>query len=275
MNNYLLAQDCVFAFNIWDFHSAKSVIDAAAFQRKSVILQTSSAIFQKMDAEEFRLYVTAYMAKKNIDVWLHLDHCKDMKTIYHAINCGWDSVMLDASDLPLAENIGFTKSVMEEAHKKGVLVEAEVGQIKGTEEEIQVSGDLIADKKEIQCFLQEIKPDMFAAAFGNAHGIYKGNPRLHFELIDYIAELTDIPFVVHGGSGLGEEVLKKLIQKSNVKKINISTEVKMAYRKGILSSMEQGLLKEEGFQADRVENEIYNAIYTMAREKIELLGGKS
>jgi len=271
MNNYLLGQDCVFAFNIWDFNSAKSVMDAAASIHKSVILQTSSGIYRKIYAQMFRQYISAYAAAKDIHVWLHLDHCKDVETIRDAVECGWDSVMLDASSCSLNENIALTQSVVELAHKNGVLVEAEVGQIKGTEDDILATEDTIADIEEIRYFLQRVKPDMIAAAFGNAHGIYKGSPRLHFEIIDYLAEISDIPFVVHGGSGLNHEILKKLIQKKNVKKINISTEVKMAYQKAVFLCMEQGILETDRFQPISVEEKIHDAILFMAKKKMELL----
>ncbi len=271
MNNYLSNQSCMFAFNIWDFNSARYIMDAANSRQKSVILQTSEGIFRNADAPALRDFVSEYAKKKEMNVWLHLDHCRDMDTILNAIKCGWDSVMLDASNRPLSENIALTKVVMEEAHKKGVLVETEIGQIKGIEDDTQFEESTVADKDEIQEFLHQVKPDMLAVAFGNAHGMYKGTPKLHFELIDYVAELTDIPFVVHGGSGLTEAILRILIKKSNVKKINISTEVKMAYRAGILLSMEQGLLRENGFQAAHVEENIKNAIYTMALGKLGLL----
>lgn len=271
MNNYLTEQDCVFAFNIWDFNSARAVMDAAASIHKPVILQTSTGIYRKMDARTFRQFVSAYAAARNIHVWLHLDHCRDVETIRDAVECGWNSVMLDASSCSINENIDLTKSVIELAHKSGVLVEAEVGQIKGTEDDILVTEDKIADKEEISYFLQNVKPDMFAAAFGNAHGIYKGSPQLHFEIIDYVAEITDIPFVVHGGSGLSHEIMERLIQKTNVKKVNISTEVKMAYRRAVFLCMEQGILEADQFQPISVEEKIHDAILRMAKEKMELL----
>lgn len=271
MNNYLLEPSCMFAFNIWDFTSARSVMDAAASIRKPVILQTSAGIYQKTDARMLRQFVSTYAETRNVQVWLHLDHCRDVETIYDAVKCGWDSVMLDASSCSLNENMNLTNSIIEFARKNGVLVEAEVGQIKGTEDDMLVAEETIADKEEIRHFLKNVKPNMIAVAFGNAHGIYKGSPQLHFELVDYLAEISDIPFVVHGGSGLSPEILRKLIQKRNVKKINISTEVKMAYRKAILLCVEQGLLETDKFQPIAVEEKIHDAIFSMAKEKMELL----
>jgi len=112
---------------------------------------------------------------------------------------------------------------------------------------------------------------MLAVAFGNAHGMYKGRPELDYDLIDYVAQISNIPFVVHGGSGMGDEEIHKLSQVDNVRKINISTEVKLAYRKGILLSLKNGFLEEEGFQASRVEELIYKAIFQMAYQKLKII----
>jgi fructose-bisphosphate aldolase class II/tagatose 1,6-diphosphate aldolase GatY/KbaY len=266
-----LQSECLLAFNIWDVNSAKAVVDAAAERKKNIILQTSSGIYNQIDAKETRAFIKSYADKKKIRVWLHLDHCKNMKIIEDAIAMKWDSVMIDASDLSIQENIDKTKRVIEMAHKVGVLVEAEVGQIKGTEENINIQEHRIASHEEIRKFLTETEVDMLAVAFGNAHGMYKGKPKLDYNLIDYVSQISKIPFVVHGGSGMEENEIRKLSQKENVKKINISTEVKLAYRNGILKSLEEGLLEEEGFQATLVEKSIYEAIYRMAFDKLGII----
>ena len=266
-----LQKECLLAFNIWDVNSAKAVIDAAAEWNKNVILQTSSSIYNQMDVKETRAFIKSYADRKKIKVYLHLDHCKDLNVIKDAISMKWDSVMIDASDLSLQENIQKTNMVIQMAHKENVLVEAEVGQIKGTEDSINIRENQIASREDIKRFLMETEVDMLAVAFGNAHGMYKGRPKLDYDLIDYVAQISNIPFVVHGGSGMGDEEIHKLSQVDNVRKINISTEVKLAYRKGILLSLDNGLLKEEGFQASRVEESIYKAIYHMAFHKLKII----
>jgi ketose-bisphosphate aldolase len=266
-----LQAECLLAFNIWDVNSAKAVVDAAADRKKNIILQTSAGIYSQIDAKETRAFIKSYADKRKISVWLHLDHCKDMKIIEDAIAMEWDSVMIDASDLSIQENIDKTNRVIEMAHKAGVLVEAEVGQIKGTEDDIDIQEHRIASREEIRKFLAEAEVDMLAVAFGNAHGIYKGKPKLDYDLIDYVAQLSGIPFVVHGGSGMEDGEIRKLSQKENVRKINISTEVKLAYRKGIMKSLKYGLLEEEGFQATLVEKTIYEAIYQMAFHKLGII----
>lgn len=272
MKNYLLEEKNVFAFNIWDMNSAKAVIDAAAKQQKNVILQASTSVYEKMPKQQMRDFVRSYSEEKNVKAWLHLDHCKKQELIKEAVGYGWDSVMIDASDKELSENIRITNEITAYAHDRNVLVEAEVGQVKGVEDDIDMRDGAVASRQEISRFLEETNIDMIAVAFGNAHGVYYGTPKLHYDLIEYTTGQTDIPFVVHGGSGLNDETLKKLMAIHNVKKINISTDVKLAYRKGIMQAFCDGKLEEGGFQAVTVEQYIQSAIREMAESKLALLG---
>lgn len=271
MNGYINSENVMFAFNIWDINSAKAVLDAAANLHKDVILQTSSSIYGKIDIETIRYFVSYYSKKNAIQAWLHLDHCKDIDIIQDAIDKGYNSVMIDASEKSLDDNIKITNKVIEMAHGKKVLVEAEIGQIKGVEDEIECSKSSKVKYREIDYFIKNTDVDMLAVAFGNAHGVYKGTPELDYDIVRYVTKNTGIPFVVHGGSGMSDEILKKLISIQGVKKINISTDLKLAYREGIMKSISSDLMKEEGFQSIKVEENIYNSIKTTAEEKMKLL----
>lgn len=261
-----------FAFNIWSIESAKAVIDAASVLNRDVILQTSMKAYELLDKEELRAFVSSYAKKNNIHAYLHLDHCKRMDFIEEAIECGWDSVMIDASDQSLEENIRLTNEVCKTARSSDVLMEAEVGQIAGQEDEMSVTEAGIAKIEDVKSFIENANVDMLAVAVGTAHGLYKGTPKIHYDLIDQVIELTDIPLVIHGGTGLSEETFLHLLTYKNIKKINISTDVKLAYRQGIQESMERGYLKEERFDPVRVSHKIYDAIQDMAAKKIKLLG---
>jgi Fructose/tagatose bisphosphate aldolase len=261
----------VFAFNIWDVNSAKSIIDAAAKLQKSVVLQTSSRIFSILDKKEIYQYIKSYAERKQIKAYLHLDHCRDFHVICEAIDSNWDSVMFDGSHLSLNENILQTNKVCSIAHRKGILVEAEVGKIKGAEEDLQVVDASIASFSEIQCFLEQTSVDLFAASIGTAHGLYQGVPKIHYDMIAKINNVTKIPFVIHGGTGLAEDVFYKLLSYKNVKKINISTDVKQSYRKALVNVYQDGLLQENGFEATAIEQKIHDAIMNMAYKKISLL----
>lgn len=271
MQNYLNNEDTVFAFNIWNFETAKAVMDAAEEMRQNVILQTSESIYNNIERVELRDYVSSYSKGKNIKVWLHLDHCKNIQIIKDAILNGWDSVMIDASDKSIDKNIEITNEVVEYAHIYGVAVEAEIGQVKGIEDDIVILKESLADKSEILDFVKNAKMDMLAVSFGNAHGMYKGEPELDFDIVEYACKISNLPFVVHGGSGMSNDVLKRLASINNVKKINISTDVKLAYREGIMNSFNQGLLEYENFQAVNVEKNIYDCIKKMVKNKLQLL----
>lgn len=266
----LQSEKNIFAFNIWDINAAKAVMDAAAETKKNVILQTSASVYKKLPKRQLREFVSSYAKEKAIKVWLHLDHCREEEVIYDAIANQWDSVMIDASQSDLAENIEITNRITAYAHERKILVEAEVGQVKGVEDDLEAKNEKIASKDEIKSFVRETDVDMLAVAFGNAHGVYSGTPNLHYDLIEYTGTLTKTPFVVHGGSGLSDEILTNLIRMENVKKINISTEVKLAYREGILRALEEQKSEENNFQAVLAEECIQKSIADMVKRKLAL-----
>lgn len=260
-----------FAFNIWDTESARAVIDAGEAMGRDVILQTSSSIFEMLDKDAFCAWLRAYISQKSINAYLHLDHCRDKALIYQAVDFGWDSVMFDGSQLDLAANINITNEIVQYAHARGCLVEAEVGYIGKALANSKQTEIMIASREDIDYFLQKTDVDLFAAAFGTAHGLYKGKPVLHYELIDYIHEISDVPFVVHGGTGLSDEAFKELLGHENVKKINISTDVKQAYREAVTKAWQLGYFLRDGFEAARIEKMIYESIVRMAKGKLVLL----
>ena len=260
-----------FAFNIWNIESAKAVIDAASQVKRNLILQTSTKAFLQTDKEEMRFFVTNYAKNKGVHAYLHLDHCRKMDLIKEAVRFQWDSVMIDASELSLEENIRQTNEACGIAKEYGVLVEAEIGQIAGVEEEISVQEAGVAQLKDVETFLHRTEVDMLAVAIGTAHGLYKGTPRLHYDLLEQVTGLTDIPLVVHGGTGLADDVLHRLLSYKKVKKINISTDVKLAYRQGICESLERGNLEAVGFDPLKVTEAIRLSVCNMAKEKLMLL----
>lgn len=260
-----------FAFNIWSIESAKAVIDGAAVLNRDVILQTSMKAYEHLDKKELRMFVNSYADKNDIHAYLHLDHCKRIDFIQEAIEFGWDSVMIDASEQSLEENIRLTNMVSKIIGDNNVLVEAEVGQIAGQEDELSVTESGIAKIEDVETFIKNTTVNMLAVAVGTAHGLYKGVPRLHYDLIEQVIKESDIPLVIHGGTGLGEETFLHLLSYKNIKKINISTDVKLAYRQGIQESIQSGYLEKEHFDPIKVNRKIHDAIQDMAIGKIKLL----
>ena len=254
-----------FAFNIWDFESARAVMDAAAFIKQDVILQTSAGIFRKLPARIFSDFVKKYSEFKEIHAWLNIDHCREKEMLFAAVDNGWDMIMADGSSMTVDQNIAFTNEVIAYAHSHGVLVEAEVGQVKGIEDNIIVQQDGIASRDAVAKFLASTDADFIAVAFGNAHGEYETEPNLRYDLVEYTTSITDKPFVVHGGSGLSDQILMKLLEIKGVKKLNISTDLKTAYKKGIEKSVHNWI------QPVNASEIIHDEIMAVAISKMKLI----
>ena len=167
-----------------------------------------------------------------IDVCLHLDHGSSFEMCKSAIDNGFTSVMIDASKYDIDENIRITKEVVDYAHLKGVSVEAEVGHIGGDED--GVSNDIYhATLEDCVKLYQETNIDSIAPALGSVHGLYKGLPDLNFERMSLINETLDIPLVLHGGTGIPNNDIKKAIS-CGISKININTELQVAWHEAVL-----------------------------------------
>ena len=262
----MLLNEHHFAFNVWDFESGKAVMDAAKSLNQDVILQTSSGIFKALPQKAFSSFVKDYSSHLGIHAWLNIDHCKERDVLFQAVDSGWDMVMADGSSMPVEENIAFVNDITAYAHARNVLVEAEVGQVKGIEDDVVVQQDAIASKEDIKHFLRSTDIDFIAVAFGNAHGEYKTPPNLHYDLVEYTISLSDKPFVVHGGSGLSDDVLLHLINIHGVGKLNISTDLKIAYRKGLQ------LAFESWTQPIDAVSIIHDEIVKVTVSKMKLLG---
>jgi ketose-bisphosphate aldolase len=272
MNAYIYQKsEQYFAFNIWNIESAKAVIDAAAQMKKNVILQTSTEAFVQINKEEMRLFVSNYAKNKGIQVYLHLDHCKKIDLIKEAINYKWDSVMIDGSELPLEENIRITNKVCDITREYEIPVEAEIGRIPRAEEGIQAMKTGVARLKDVQTFINATNVNMLAVAIGTSHGIYQGIPDLHYDLLERVMQIVEVPLVIHGGSGITDDMLRRLLSYKNVKKINISTDVKQAYRNGIYKSLQNGYLEKDGFDPLKVTHIIDDSIEHMVKEKLRIL----
>ncbi|MEA1996357.1 MAG: class II fructose-bisphosphate aldolase [Gemmatimonadota bacterium] len=215
------------AFNILDYISLKAVIRAAEELSSPVIVQTSVKTVKFWGYKAIVSWTKELGQDSKVPVALHLDHCQDIDIIRDCIDLGWTSVMIDASSRPFEENLALTAKVVEMAGPRGVSVEAELGEIGGVEDDIEVAEQdaFLADPEKAERFCRELALDCFAPAIGTAHGLYKGEPRIDFERLEKISGLTGIPLALHGGTGLSEEVFRKSIS-LGCAKINISTQLK-------------------------------------------------
>lgn len=246
------------AFNILNHLSASAVIQGASELECPVILQTSVTTVRKFGHVELGAMLRQLAHQASVPVLIHLDHCKDVELAKACIDAGWDSVMYDGSWLPLEENIENCHKVVSYAHSKGVQVEGELGTIAGVEDDIKVEDgtERGVNLEEAIRFVRESGIDAFAPAIGTAHGVYKGIPKIDYELIKQLHEKVETPLVIHGGTGLSEEAFTRLIQ-NGASKVNVSTAIKHAYIDGYKEYFVDNPGKLDPLGLDRyVENKI-------------------
>jgi fructose-bisphosphate aldolase class II len=220
------------AFNIFDSLSARAVIAAANETETPVILQTSTGTVKQFGAEALCGMLRLVCKAARVPALIHLDHCPDPALAKTCIDAGWDSVMVDMSERPLEENISITRELARYARSRGVGVEGELGIIKGVEEDLSYEAEQLAGYDDSVRFLEGSGVDAFAPAIGTAHGLYKCAVNINYDLVKRLADSTDTPMVVHGGTGLSDEQFARLI-KNGASKINVSTALKYTYIDGL------------------------------------------
>lgn len=218
---------CVPQFNINNLEWTRFILEEASIEKSPVILGVSEGAAKYMGGYKLIVsMVKELISYLNIDVpvALHLDHGSSFDVCKEAIDAGFTSVMIDASKYSLEENISITKKVVEYASNYNVSVEAEIGQINN-----DIADETIyADVKECQIFYEETHINALAPALGSVHGLYKGEPKLDFDRMFEISNLLNIPLVLHGGTGINDELLKQAII-SGICKININTELQVVW----------------------------------------------
>lgn len=225
---YKIAEENNFAIpatNFIDLDSARTYVETAEKLKKPLILAFAESHMELISLEEAAL-IGKYLAEKSkMPVVLHLDHGETEEVIKKAIELGFSSVMIDASRDSIEENIRKTKSIVEYAHSKNVVVEAEIGHVgSGVNYETPEETDSIYTEVEDAIrFVEETNVDSLAVSIGTAHGFYKGTPKINFERLAEIHEAVSVPLVLHGGSSSGDENLEKCAT-SGISKINIFTD---------------------------------------------------
>lgn len=225
---YKIAEENNFAIpatNFIDLDSARTYVETAEKLKKPLILAFAESHMELISLEEAAL-IGKYLAEKSkMPVVLHLDHGETEEVIKKAIELGFSSVMIDASRDSIEENIRKTKSIVEYAHSKNVVVEAEIGHVgSGVNYETPEETDSIYTEVEDAIrFVEETNVDSLAVSIGTAHGFYKGTPKINFERLAEIHEAVSVPLVLHGGSSSGDENLERCAT-SGISKINIFTD---------------------------------------------------
>ena len=211
-------------FNATGFDSLQAVIGAAEELNRPVIIAHAEVHNVYNDISFVGPAMIAAAKNAKVPVCVHVDHGVTTEMIYRALRIGFTSVMIDASALPYEENLRLTKEITEISHAMGVSVEAELGRlVTGESGSMEITNskpeDFYTDPKEAQAFCEETGIDALAIAFGTAHGFYKSQPKLDFNVVKNVAEATGLPLVMHGGSGVSEEGFRKSIE-NGIRKIN-------------------------------------------------------
>ena len=201
------------AFNINNMEIIQAVVNAAKAKNSPVILQVSTGALKYAGPKYLKAMVDAAVADTGVELALHLDHGPDMASVKLAIESGFTSVMYDGSAHPYEENIKLTKEVVEYAHARGVVVEAELGKLAGVEDDVKVAGHeaTYTDPDQALDFVTRTGIDSLAVAIGTSHGAYKfsGEPKLDFERLEKIQnKLPGFPIVLHGASAVDPVYVK-------------------------------------------------------------------
>jgi tagatose 1,6-diphosphate aldolase GatY/KbaY len=228
------------AFNVHTLEMLQAVVEAAEETGSPLILQSTVGTVKHLGADYLVAAATTAANRSRIPIALHLDHCTDFDMIVHCIRAGYTSVMIDASMYVFEENVAQTKRIVDIARAAGVNVEAELGKVGGVEDEIVVAEheELLADPDECARFIELTGVPTLAPAIGTAHGIYKGEPNIDFERIRQVADLVSVPLVLHGGSGIPEEQVKRCVA-LGMSKMNIATEIRIVFSDAIKKVFEQ------------------------------------
>lgn len=218
------------AFNLHCYEMILPFFQASKEINIPIIMQISTGTAQYIGYKLLADSVKSLSETSGMDICLHLDHCSKEESIKEAINSGFSSVMIDGSSLPIDENIKLTKRVVEFAHSKGVSVEGEIGTIGGNEDGIKANIDasMYTEPKDALRFYKETEIDAMAISIGTAHGLYKGKANISFEKLKEIKELTNAPLVLHGGTGVSDEDIKKCVE-YGIKKVNVGTELNVTW----------------------------------------------
>ena len=257
------------AFNAENLEMVQAIVAAAEKMKSPVMIQTTPSTVKYLTLRQAVAMVKAEGEAASVPVALHLDHCESYEDVMAAVDAGYTSVMIDASKLPFEENIAVTKKVVEDAHAKGVTVEAELGTV-GGKEDGHSAEIAYTDPAEALDFFSRTGVDIFAVAIGTAHGFYKGEPKLNFELLEKLADTIEAPLVLHGGSGVPDEMIRRTIE-LGINKVNYATELRAAATKAV----REALVDQSIIDPKKYMGKARDAVRELCLHKIDVCGSRN
>ena len=271
------------AFNVSNLESLMAIMQAAEETGRGVILNYAEVHAPFLSMEQAALIMLDAAKKAKVPVCVHLDHGSSMESCIQAIRLGFTSVMLDASAEDYETNVRETKEIVRLAHSVGVTVEAELGHIFSSDmglaespkeaetlESFDSAEDVYTDPATAKDFVERTGVDVLAIAFGTTHGIYTKKPKLDLERITKIKEAVDIPFVMHGGSGLSKEEFQTAIR-NGIRKINYYTYMTLAGGRAVKEALDQKSPDENIFFHD-IPMIAMEAMKENVKEAIQVFG---
>ncbi len=251
------------AFNFSNLETLKAIAQTAEATKSPAIIAVSEGALEYFGAQFVLANFSTVKKLFRAPLFLHLDHGKSFEICKKCVDLGFDSVMIDASQLEFDENVALTKKVCDYAHKKGVMVEGELGQIAGIEDNLSNEENHFTDPVQAKLFVEKTKVDSLAVAIGTSHGAYKyaGESKLRFDILSEIEKcLPNFPLVLHGASsvdqtlvksinklggkikgarGVDEKLTKLAVENHNIVKINIDTDLRIAFTEGVRRSLKE------------------------------------
>ena len=225
------------AINILNDLTLESVLAGAVEANSPMIIQTSVKTVRSIGATVLYALWSSMTAGIEVPVTLHLDHCPDRSVITECLALGWNSVLFDASELPVEENLRQTIEVVAEARRFGAHVEGEIEAITGVEDGHGSDDEAKRESLEVSLdFIRRTGVDVFAPSIGNAHGVYRSTPVLDFQRVSDLVAAEPIPIALHGGSGMTDDQFRDLISRGCAK-VNISTALKVLFMKSSLENL--------------------------------------
>ena len=257
----------VAAFNTVDDITMHGVIRAAEQSRSPLIVQISVKTVKFWGAEVVQHMFTDMATRAKVPVALHLDHCPDPEVAKACLKVGWNSVLFDGSGMSFDENQKLTKDMVAFASTLGAAVEGEVVAVAGVEDGMgsDEEGGLPPIEKELE-FIADTGIYCYAPPIGTAHGFYKAEPKIRYDRMEYLVEKTNMPMVLHGGTGLTEEVYERLIA-LGAAKVNISTALKKTYADGFKNYLEK---KPTEYDPLKLIGAVQNDVTAMAQHFFKL-----
>ncbi|WP_300279135.1 tagatose-bisphosphate aldolase subunit GatY [Peptacetobacter sp.] len=221
------------AFNVENMEMVMAVVSAAEELNSPVILQTTPSTVKYASLDYYLANVKVAAERASVPVAMHLDHGSSFELAMQALRTGYTSIMIDGSHESFEDNIAVSKAVADACRPSEIPVEAELGKVGGKEDDLDGGeGNAHTDPQEAKEFVERTGVSSLAIAIGTAHGIYKGEPKIDLERLSEIREVVSVPLVLHGGSGIPDEIIKESIRRG-ISKVNYATELRIAFSNGV------------------------------------------